>query len=736
MNGARGGIAVVALVAGLSACASVLGFDDLHATDDAASSPGDDATRLGADATVGVEAASSLDGGMTEADASVGTHVGTDADTPEDFVPPPDAFPCPAAQLIGVDTTNATHVVPASGVDVYTFVLAQAASVLVRVRTGASTADITVGTSCDGTGAVLPPSHVAMNGAFARGHVAAGAYYVTITWDAAMVPGSPYTFDLLRDSPAANAACATPTPLTTEVALTGRTFDANDLSPGCRGATPYGELFYAVTVPANAAWEVTATPLRSSWSPWTIALQAPSACDGTTCALPAALSETPGAAATLTLENPSMTAPKTFVLGVSESADDAVTGGGSFTLAAKVLASCIGENMPCMGGICCAGHCEPPATQNGCGHTCETSCPVGGAVCTSSACACPSASPTQCPTAGLPACTNTLTDRANCSATGACGNVCTTSDPHALPDVLCKAGVCTTTCQAGFTHCSKLCTDLQRDPKHCGTCSGTGAVCPAAEVCQGGHCACPTAANPDFCGSACTNVHGTDRNNCGVCGHACAAAETCQNGRCACPTLAKPDFCNGLCTTFQTDRNNCGVCGNRCPAAEVCSAGSCSCPDPTKSTFCSPSCTDTQTDNSNCGVCGVVCAGGQSCVAGKCVCPRTLPTLCSGVCTNTQSDSNHCGTCPHVCPLGETCQTAMCGCWVPGSPDLCAGICTNKQNDPNNCGTCTVMCPAPQVCSSGTCSCPASSPFACGATCCGPTADGGMPSCDAGVCSF
>ncbi|MDP9037337.1 MAG: hypothetical protein M3O50_21265 [Myxococcota bacterium] len=738
MSFARAFLVAAAVVSGVAGCADVLGVGLLTERGDGAVEASDDATSPDGSAGFGDDA--TLHDADGQADARVRGDGGevddrtVPADASDEKMLRPDVLACPSAQLIGIDTTNATRAVSASGIDTYTFTLPQASDVLVRVRTGSSTADVAVGTGCDGSSPILPPSRVAMNGAYTRGRLAAGTYYATITWDATMLPGSAYSFDVLRDAPAANAACAQATPLTPAAAIMGRTFDANDAAPGCRGSTPYGELFYSLTLPANAAWQITATASPPIWSPWTLVLQAFSSCTSTTCAVPAAVSEKPGSPASLALQNASG-APQTFLLGVSAGADDAVTGGGGFVLTASVTATCLGEGTSCATGtgtgICCMGHCQATATQNSCGHACGIECPFVGAVCTNGACACPSSAPSSCPTSGLPACTNTMTDPNNCSPSGTCGTVCTNTDPHAQPAVSCKNGLCSTVCLAGYTHCGKLCTDLQNDAAHCGKCSGTGAVCPAGETCQGGHCACPSALKPNYCAGACTNIS-SDNANCGACGARCPAAETCQNGHCACPTLPKPDFCAGVCTDVQSDRSNCGACGAPCPAAESCVSGVCRCTLPGNPTYCAPSCTNTQTDNANCGACTNACTGGQSCNRGTCACPAGMPSLCAGACTSTATDNANCGACGVAC-VGGQCAGGTCTCAAPNGT-LCGNTCTNTTTDRANCGACGVPCAAPLTCQGGTCGCPASSPFACGATCCPPTADGGAPLCLLGIC--
>jgi hypothetical protein len=73
-------------------------------------------------------------------------------------------------------------------------------------------------------------------------------------------------------------------------------------------------------------------------------------------------------------------------------------------------------------------------------------------------------------------------DLDNC---GRCGNRC--PRPSAgTGSVTCTAGLCVTSCTAGFTNCNGLCTDLRTDLNHCGRC---GTVCEVG--CTAGVCVNP-----------------------------------------------------------------------------------------------------------------------------------------------------------------------------------------------------------------------------------------------------
>jgi hypothetical protein len=70
-------------------------------------------------------------------------------------------------------------------------------------------------------------------------------------------------------------------------------------------------------------------------------------------------------------------------------------------------------------------------------------------------------------------------DLDNC---GRCGNRC--PRPSAgTGSVTCTAGLCVTSCTAGFTNCNGLCTDLRTDLNHCGRCGNVCEVGCTAGVC-------------------------------------------------------------------------------------------------------------------------------------------------------------------------------------------------------------------------------------------------------------
>ena len=606
---ARSVLAALAVGSGalLTACADVLGLQDLQEGHDAqAPSP-----IVSADGAV-----------PANADAAAGQSDGNDdASTPasEPDASGDDSGSC-TPQSIALDAVGAKGAVSASRVETYAFTIASPEVIVARVRTGTWNAEVAVGSACDGTGSGLPAPSSAPDGSYTRGALQPGTYYLRVAWDKAVPPSTPYTFDVMSETLATNA-CTSPTVLTTATSLNGNTFEGSDLTSGCPAVPVYGQLFYSVTVPANAGWEVTATPGN-----WTMVLEALTSCTTPSCAVPSSVSPSAGAAATIELNN-TTAASKTFVIGVSANARDGASGGGAFTLAAQALSRCPTEGATCntssgTTGLCCSGICEPQGTQNSCGTTCGTACPLTYEVCAKGGCACPSTLATSCP----PACVDTTSDPNNC---GKCNAHCATSDPHAV-GVTCNKGACAPLCNSSYpTNCSGACTNLKDDNNNCGEC---GTRCTGGRTCASKSCVCTNPADPDDCGGAsCTNLK-TDNNNCGKCGVACS----------------------------KVDPNATGTCDGTGHCALVCKAGYKMC------TAGQPCVHVLGNDNSNCGDCGVKCATTDptqtaSCQAGTCVTSCKPQDTCpGGACTDRQSDPNNCGTCGNVCPVPDGGAVASC----------------------------------------------------------------------------
>jgi hypothetical protein len=177
----------------------------------------------------------------------------------------------------------------------------------------------------------------------------------------------------------------------------------------------------------------------------------------------------------------------------------------------------------------------------------------------------------------LDLCRDLLSDPLHC---GACGLAC-------RPGELCRAGTCTAQlgCPAGLTECPPFgfCRNLFEDRINCGAC---GVFCGPDAICVRGACQfalavcppdrCPLAC-PDGlvdCGDGCTDL-ARDPRHCGACGEACAFGEACFEGGCVFGCSPELTRCEEGCADLLVDEANCGRCGRACPPGAVCISGTC-----------------------------------------------------------------------------------------------------------------------------------------------------------------
>lgn len=271
------------------------------------------------------------------------------------------------------------------------------------------------------------------------------------------------------------------------------------------------------------------------------------------------------------------------------SSDNAVL----FCAGGQCRIACAADYGDCNGKL--ADGCEAyldndPKNCGACGNACKA-----GDACWHGACGCPPGF-TQCGDQ----CTHLEIDSENCAA---CGHVCMPPNDDAGagvwpcgPGVLppnygptCESSSCTLDCINGFGNC-----------------------------------------NGDKCSDGCETDLQNDPKNCGTCGHACAPEQGCQFGKCACDDPALT-FCFA-CANLQTDIGNCGACGNVCPGPNdlngnpVCVLGRCGYECALGHADCNARMEDgceinTMVDPKNCGACGAQCDldGGQPCAAGRCL---------------------------------------------------------------------------------------------------------------------
>ena len=173
-----------------------------------------------------------------------------------------------------------------------------------------------------------------------------------------------------------------------------------------------------------------------------------------------------------------------------------------------LLASCGGES-PSRKSAASGGHDGAIQSASGGGDA------VGGASSGSGGCADPTS--IACPIGDAVICTDPTVDPKNC---GACGTVC-------VGGHVCDSGQCR--CPSGLSECGYQCVNLRSDPTNCGGCE---VIClSGAPLCNSGECS--TSCDPGLtqCDSSCVDA-AADAANCGDCGKACAAGDTCVQSSC------------------------------------------------------------------------------------------------------------------------------------------------------------------------------------------------------------
>jgi len=291
------------------------------------------------------------------------------------------------------------------------------------------------------------------------------------------------------------------------------------------------------------------------------------------------------------------------------------------------------------------------------------------------------------------ACVETATSVAHC---GACGVACSAS--HGTP--ACGAGRCAIACEPGWGDCDGDAqtgceVDLGTSPSGCGAC---GRRCGAAEVCQGGSCACGPGLTR--CGDVCVDAR-TSAEHCGACGRRCSAANgspSCAAGACQITCASgyancDGDASNGCEVATGSNADHCGACGRVCAApaggTRACVSGGCAATCPAGFIRCGTTCVDARSPCSvGVGACrrtgSVVCAGSS----GACGVTSGSPgaEVCNGV------DDNCDGAVDNV---GGSCTNAANGC---GGTYACAGgarVCTSNQRCPLGWSATTGACAMP-----------------------------------------
>ena len=236
----------------------------------------------------------------------------------------------------------------------------------------------------------------------------------------------------------------------------------------------------------------------------------------------------------------------------------------------------------CSNGAC-TGVCVPGATQCS-GDTVQT-CSGQGQWTSGSPCpfVCQAGACTGVCVPGSKKCSGSSTQTCNVNGQWAAPVACPTG-PNENPT--CSAGVCGTTCQAGFDDCTNApgCESDLSNPATCGSCNNTCDSTGGTPTCTNGTCGI-------ICDSQhadCTNAPGCETplgttSDCLSCGDSCAAPANAVG-------VCTPSGCDFACTGLWDD------CANG--ASDGCEK-------------------DVSSDPWNCGGCGISCYGG-TCTNGAC----------------------------------------------------------------------------------------------------------------------
>ena len=416
--------------------------------------------------------------------------------------------------------------------------------------------------------------------------------------------------------------------------------------------------------------------------------------------------------------------------------------------------SCPGTQINC-GGTCI----DPQTSRTQCGATgacgaggngsAGTACAAGN-VCANGVCtvSCPG---TQINCGGT--CIEPATSRNYCGATGACGAGGGSAGVACAPGNVCANGTCQVSCPGGQINCGGVCTDPLTSRGFCGATGACGAgggsagtACAAGSVCANGTCQVSCPGLQINCGGVCVDPL-TSRSNCGATGACgaggngtpgavCGGGNVCAGGSCQVSCPGSQVNCGGVCVDPLTSRSNCGATGacgaggngtpgTACAVGNVCSGGTCQVSCPGGQINCGGICVDPTTSAANCGATGAcgaggngspgaVCGAGKVCTAGVCQASCQAPLIaCSGSCVDPRFDPGHCNgcaPCPAVPNATNFCANSACGI-ASCAPDFlnCNGTVAdgcevNRLTDNNNCGGCGVVCSGgTPVCAGGVC---------------------------------
>lgn len=204
--------------------------------------------------------------------------------------------------------------------------------------------------------------------------------------------------------------------------------------------------------------------------------------------------------------------------------------------------NCLSGFADCDGNV--ANGCETDLNNPATCGSCTNSCPDTADLCQNGKC--------------VPVCTAPMVDcngscRDESSDIMACGSCTACPQGNGTPS--CNAGVCSISCDPGFSNCGATteCFETDDDVTHCG--SSCTACAPPNNACVEGQCTFTCQPPNTDCSGNCVNLYSTDTNNCGACGNACSSTQICFNGVCLDNTI---DLSGGVASPSQivVDANN------------------------------------------------------------------------------------------------------------------------------------------------------------------------------------
>ncbi len=274
---------------------------------------------------------------------------------------------------------------------------------------------------------------------------------------------------------------------------------------------------------------------------------------------------------------------------------------------------------------------------------------------------------------------------------------------------------CAFPCSGSKTMCHGICTDLQTDPTHCGSCD---IACGDGITCNSGVCTNMCPSGQTFCSNECLNFADLNIEQCGSDGNL-----HCKTGFADCDQI----LANG-CEAALDTTSHCGSCDNACNPSNFCVQGMCmaDCPASEGYALCSDECIPLAANHY---------AKCDTCLENWCDLDLSSTNGCeSNIYTLKLAQS--CDQCAeNWCDLDNNlsngCEKSLkelnyseCGKCLEGFADCdddpTNGCEVNLSENLQNCGSCDKVCDEQNICVNGSCAltCPADEGFAkCGEQC-------------------